>query len=128
MTILIHDAKQELLRRVGPRAQDTCVGEILYADDTLLVGVHGGCAQEYMTCVAEAGEEYGLAFNVDKLGVLCSRCNDHIVFAGGQGRGGVGHRGSAGWKRVRAPGRMAASVRRIVAAAYTRSHAWTLTS
>ena len=78
MTVLIHDARAELSVRSGKQPHNTCLGEILYADDTLLVDTHGGVAEEYMRCVSDVGLECGLALNPGKTEVLCCRCNDRI--------------------------------------------------
>ena len=77
-TVLIHDARAELSVRSGKQPHNKCLGEILYADDTLLVDTHGGVAEEYMRCVSDVGLEYGLALNPGKTEVLCCRCSDRI--------------------------------------------------
>ena len=43
VTVLIHDARAELRARSGKQPRNECLGEILYADDTLLVDTHGCC-------------------------------------------------------------------------------------
>ena len=78
MAILIHDARAELRVRSGNQLHNERPGEILYADDTLLVDAHGGVAEEYMSCVSDVGLEYGLALNAGKTEVLCCRFNDRI--------------------------------------------------
>ena len=85
MTVLIHDARAELRERSGKQPHNERLGEILYADDTLLVDTHGGVAEEYMRCVAEVGLEYGLALNPGKTEVLCCRCNDKVRSPDGAG-------------------------------------------
>lgn len=71
MTVLIHDARIELHKRSGKQPHNECLGEILYADDTLLVDSHGGVANEYMQCISDVGLEYGLALSPGKTEVLC---------------------------------------------------------
>ena len=78
MTVLIHDARAELSVRSGKPSHNECLGEILYADDTLLVDTHGGVAEEYMRCVSDVGLEYVLASSPGKTEVMCCRCNDRI--------------------------------------------------
>ena len=88
MTVLIHDAVREMADGGATHCPDQVVGEILYADDTLLVDLHGGRAEEYMNCIGRLGEEYGLGFNVSKLEMLCANC-DVSVRAPGGGEGKV---------------------------------------
>ena len=71
MTILMHDAKRKSMDN-----HDTNVGmgimidELVYADDTLLIGVNPDQLQAFMTNIGEAGLEYGLSFNWSKLEML----------------------------------------------------------
>ena len=78
MTVLIHDARAKLSVRSGKQPHNKCLGEILHADDTLLVDTHGGVAEEYMRCVSDVGLEHGLALNPGETEVLRCRCNDRV--------------------------------------------------
>ena len=51
MTVRMHEVTAALQQRSGKQPHNECPGEILYADDTLLVDTHGGVAEEYMQCV-----------------------------------------------------------------------------
>ena len=64
--------------RSGKQPRNKCLGEILYANDTLLVDTHGGVAEEYMRCVSDVGLEYRLPLNPGKTEVLCCRCSDRM--------------------------------------------------
>ena len=50
--------------------------ELVYADDTLLVGLEQQHVQAYMECIEAAGKNYGLSFNWRKLEVLQIQCED----------------------------------------------------
>ena len=66
MSNLKRDAKELCEERAGHHErtlQEPCVDELLYADDTLLLSTSSSRLQDYMTCVGEIGNEYGLAFN-----------------------------------------------------------------
>ena len=54
------------------------VQDLVYADDTLLIGVHGEEIQAYMESVVLMGAEYGLQLNWSKLEVLECRMKANI--------------------------------------------------
>ena len=64
MTVLMNDAKHDLVTKHGVELAHglVCHG-CLYADDTLLIDVHGNNLQLYMECVAEHGKLYGLSLS-----------------------------------------------------------------
>ena len=71
MTILLGDAKEDLEINHNMEQQGVCsIGELVYADDTLLVDVSPGVAEQFMRCISKAGQEYGLSFNWTKLEVM----------------------------------------------------------
>ena len=85
MTILIRDAKAEFAACQSPQDMpSTLVRELLYADDTLLVGTDSDRIQEYMHFVAEQGSVYGLSFNWSKLEVMPLNCQCFIPTPDGQ--------------------------------------------
>ena len=57
MTVLLHDAKADM----GDASKE--VGDLVYADDTLIVAAQPGKATEYMQAIARAGAQYGLQSN-----------------------------------------------------------------
>ena len=74
MTVLMHDAKAAFQRRGFQATDGFPVGELIYADDTLLVGSTADFVGALMLAVQEAGKNYGLAFNWGKLEALPVRC------------------------------------------------------
>ena len=95
MMVRIHGARTELSVRSGKQPNNKCLGETLYADDTLPVDTHGSVAEEYTRCVSDAGLEYRLALNPSKTEALCCRCNDKIRTLGPTSRSSMGCRKSS---------------------------------
>ena len=54
------------------------LADIAYADDTLLLGTSAQHVEEFLQCVARAGQAYGLELHPDKLQLLQVNCNDTI--------------------------------------------------
>ena len=75
MTVLLSDAKSSMSRQ---DAASMPVSEAVYADNTLLVGVDADYLHDFMTCVGNAGQEYGLTFNRSKLELLPVRTSATI--------------------------------------------------
>ena len=63
MTVLLHDSKALLHNADG-------LSELVYADDTLLLGVDAESLHAFMTHIGTTGREYGLEFNWSKLELL----------------------------------------------------------
>ena len=63
MTVLISDARQLMKDNGAQLGNTTLVDELLYADETLLLGTEAHPIAQYMHCVARAGQVYGLSFN-----------------------------------------------------------------
>ena len=63
MTVLLHDAKEDFENMQGIVYETFFVQDLVYADDTLLIGVDGDRVQGYMESVVLMGEEYGLQLN-----------------------------------------------------------------
>ena len=61
MSVLMHDAKG---------AKELEVSDLVYADDTLLLGTCPDNLHNFMTKIGEAGMGYGLVFNWGKLEIL----------------------------------------------------------
>ena len=53
--------------------------ELLYADDTLLIGREPAELQRYMDCIATEGRRYGLQLNNSKLEMLQIHSNATIM-------------------------------------------------
>lgn len=68
MTVLLQDAKKALEIEHGMRPAGVCsIGELVYADGTLLVDVSAEVVDRFMQCMGKAGSQYGLSFNWSKL-------------------------------------------------------------
>ena len=84
MSVLITDAQGKLRTDHGVVLPPDAFNELLYADDTLLIGAHGAAMQKYLECIMELGAEYGLELNWKKVELLRARCTDDITKADGQ--------------------------------------------
>lgn len=78
MTVLLHDTATQLQQAFPDSQSGLHVDELVYADDTLLVGVSSDHVQAYMECIEAAGKNYGLAFNWRKLGSLSIGCGNPV--------------------------------------------------
>ena len=63
MTVLLHDAKEDFENMQGIVSETFVVQDLVYVEDTLLIGVDGDRVQGYMDNVVLMGEEYGLQLN-----------------------------------------------------------------
>ena len=61
MTVLLSDAKDSL------GDADVKIGDLVYAGDTLILVTNADDADKYTKAIAEAGANYGLAYNLGKL-------------------------------------------------------------
>ena len=66
MSVLLHDAQDELRTKHGITLPYGEISELIYADDTLLIGAAGPDLEEYLRAVSKAGAEYGLQLHWDK--------------------------------------------------------------
>ena len=80
MSVLMSDAKESLQSKHNIQLSPNLVcHEVLYADDTLLIDIHGSNLQLYMQCIAEEGKSYGLSLNVSKLECMPVRCQTYLI-------------------------------------------------
>ena len=80
MSVLILDAKDDLEMKYGIELSSQIgMYELLYADDTLLIDIHGISLQKYMDCIADQGLAYGMQFNWDKLEILAVNASVEIL-------------------------------------------------
>lgn len=72
MTCIMTDARAQLTELLGP---DEAKGmkDLLYADDTLLIGASSQSLAALVQAVADVGAEYGLTLHVDKTQLLSVR-------------------------------------------------------
>ena len=69
MTVWLHDVRQEM----GTEMQQMPLSELVYADDTMLVGTSEEFLQKLMEGIGQAGRRYGLSFNWAKLEAMTVR-------------------------------------------------------
>jgi len=79
MTILLGDAREKLRQTYGVTLPQDCVNELLYADDTLLIGAHGPTIEKYLNCIVHVGEESGLLMNWGKVELMTVNCDGAIT-------------------------------------------------
>ena len=78
MSILLGDAREKLQHTYGITLAQDCMHELIYADDTLLMGTHGPALEKYLACIVEAGQENGLFMNWSKVELLIANCDGNI--------------------------------------------------
>ena len=70
MSILMEDAVESLGEEDRAQHNRGELASVLYADDTLLVGISSESLQRFLTAVADAGAGYGLELHQDKFQLL----------------------------------------------------------
>ena len=70
MTVLMHDARLMLSEPASMACKQGELEDVLFADDTLLLGSHGPHVEEYMKTVEKAGLEYGLQIHWGKVALI----------------------------------------------------------
>jgi len=75
MTVILEDVHRQLRDKHGLEVPLSRVSELLYADDTLLLGTHGHEVEKQLQCIIEVGQEYGLEMNWKKVDLMCARCS-----------------------------------------------------
>lgn len=78
MSVLMSDAKTKLDPQDSDLLERGILAELLYADDTLLMGVNAASVERFMKAVSEAGEAYGLSLHWGKLQLLQVRCQESV--------------------------------------------------
>jgi hypothetical protein len=79
MTVLMHDAKTSAASKDDHVfASPLGVDEVVYADDTLLIGVESKAVETFMGTIGEAGKALGLSFNWSKLEALSVKTSAKI--------------------------------------------------
>ena len=84
MSVVLQDARGRLENTHGIELPEESLSELLYADDTLLLGTNTQAVQKYLDCIVEVGLEYGLEMNWGKVECLASRCDPHLFRPDGQ--------------------------------------------
>jgi hypothetical protein len=75
MTVLMEDALGKLPDGDKELAARGVLANLLYADDTLLLGVEGKSVQRYLEAIVKVGAAYGLELHWGKLQLINARCN-----------------------------------------------------
>ena len=78
MTLLTKDAKSKLSARASAALDSNDLGEILYADDTLIIGSGADLVAEYAAAIEKAGNDYGMTLHWGKTQAL-SMCTDSPI-------------------------------------------------
>ena len=63
----------------GDLPQYVLTSDLLYADDTVLIGTDAAVLQRHMHLISAVGQAYGLELNVDKTVLLRIRHNGQIA-------------------------------------------------
>ena len=85
MTVVMSDAVGALSARDRKMYDDGSLGSLLYADDTLLIGVSNSALQHLLETVAAAGATCGLELHWDKFQLISIRCDHDLRTPGGTG-------------------------------------------
>ena len=72
MTVILTDVRCKLSEDDSSNSASGSCSEVLYADDTLLLGTSAAEAEKQLACIVEIGEEYGLEMNWGKVEVLAA--------------------------------------------------------
>jgi hypothetical protein len=78
MTIVMEDTAAELDKKAKAAYDKGDLATVLYADDTLLIGVSPERLQNYLDAVAVVGARFGLELHWDKFQLLQVRCSGHL--------------------------------------------------
>ena len=83
MSVLLHDA----VALLGPGARNAYdrgdLADIVYADDTLLMGVSDTYVTEYLRAVMLSGSKYGMELHFGKFQLLPVRCQPRVALPDG---------------------------------------------
>ena len=75
MSVLMADVQTKLWTDHGIRLPSETTSELLYADDTLLVGTNAQTVEKQLACIVELGAQYGLEMNWAKVDLMTARCD-----------------------------------------------------
>jgi hypothetical protein len=70
MTVLMHDAVQQLSKPAKDAYEKGDLADLTFADDTLLLGVSAPHVEEFLRAVSVAAQQYGLSLHYGKLHLL----------------------------------------------------------
>ncbi len=85
MIVFMADARKLLKEKHGiSDSEDLPIFNLLYADDTFLIGTCNSCLQKYMSIIEELGGEYGLQLYWKKVEALPVKCHANLISLDGQ--------------------------------------------
>ena len=74
----MQDVQVKLHEEHGIQLDPEAVNELLYADDTLLVGTDRQTVEKQLACIVQLGSAYGLEMNWQKVELMTARCDGAI--------------------------------------------------
>ena len=77
MTCIMHDVQATIHEQLEDRCSKE-LSSLLYADDTLLMGISASAGGVYLQAVADHGAQYGLELQVQKTQLLNVRCDGSL--------------------------------------------------
>ena len=75
MTVLVKDAVESLPAHDQRRYEEGSLASLLYADDTLLIGVSAPSLQRFLDAIAAVGARAGMSLHWGKFQLIQIRCN-----------------------------------------------------
>ena len=84
MTVLLHDAVQMLSSDARNAYEKGSLGDLVYADDTLLIGIEDHHVAEYLHAVEQAGQRYGMELHADKFQLISVGCAGAVCMPDGR--------------------------------------------
>ena len=85
MTVMFHDIEEETDRRtVGQEFADFTAQQLLYADDTLLVGKSARTIHIILRAIERESDKYNMRLNKGKCCQINMNCNSQVEFSNGQ--------------------------------------------
>jgi len=84
MTVILEDVHRQLRDTHAIHIPASRLSELLYADDTLLLGMHNQEVEKQLQCIIDVGKEYGLEMNWQKVEMMTARCTATISRPDGQ--------------------------------------------
>ena len=79
MTVLMHDAVFSLSGSAKSAYEAGELADVVYADDTLLIGASSAHMTEYLNAICTAGRDLGMELHWGKFQLLPVRCDPHII-------------------------------------------------
>ena len=78
MTVLMRDAVSALDAKTAAAYETGSLSDLLYADDTLLIGVSDDHLQHFLSAIQTAGLRYGMELHIDKFQLLMVQCKAQL--------------------------------------------------